>query len=201
MTENTAPSAPTPDQVREPDLPPPADFDLAAWFSGVRSTVRSCTIYQRGDLLAEIEDAERQLRLLEAEDAGEYSMEETGSKEALNARIEALYQELLESGVTFRVEARSPDWIKAKEKEVANSGEAHGLSKEDKARLSAMHQLADAIIEPKGVTVEFLEQLAEVSFPQYAKLFSAYNRACSEAPVVSAPTSPSSSANRRGRGR
>lgn len=196
MNDNTSP-----DQVREPDLPPPADFDLAAWFRGVRSTVRSCTIYQRGDLLAEIEDAERQLTLLEADDAGEYTMEETGSKEALNARIEALYQELLASGVTFRVEARSPDWIKAKEKEVTTSGEAHGMSKDDKARLSAMHQLADAIIEPKGVTVEFLEQLAEVSFPQYAKLFSTYNQACSQAPVVSAPTSPSSSANRRGRGR
>lgn len=198
MTENTAP---TPDEHTEPDLPPPADFDLDAWFSGVRSTVRSCTIYQRGDLLAEIEDAERQLTLLEADDADEYSMAETGSKESLNARIETMYQELVASGATFRIEARSPDWIKAKEKEVTTSAEAHGMSKEDKARLSVMHQLAGAIIEPKGVTVEFLERLAEVSFPQYAKLVSTYNQACLQAPVVSAPTSPSSSAKRGGRGR
>ena len=198
MSDQTAPSAQSP---AEPDLPLPEGFDLNAWFSGIRKTIRSCNVYARGDLLADIEDTERRLQLVEADDADEYSMADAGSKDALNARLDAMYKELLASGVTFRIEARSPDWIKAKEKEVTTSSESHGLSKDDKARLSTMHQLADAIIEPAGVTVEHLQMLESESFPQYAKLFSTYNQACSQAPVVSAPTSPSSSASRRGRGR
>lgn len=195
-------TTPEHDTTTDPDLPPPADFNLDAWMSGVRSTVRSCTIYQRGDLLAEIEDVERRLQLASADDADEYGLEDAdGGAEALNARLDDLYQQLLASGVTFKVEGRSADWLKAKDKELTRHRLTNGMSDEQKAAVVTRHQLADAIIQPTGVTVEHLERLDDVAGAQYRKLVATFFTACSQAPVVSAPTSPSSSGRRGGRGR
>ncbi|MGC0144943.1 hypothetical protein [Pseudactinotalea sp. Z1732] len=198
-----APPADTPTPPEAPDLPPPADFDLGAWFSGVRPTERSINITQRGDLLADIEATERQLQLAEADDAAEYGIEDTGtnSKEALNARLDDLYRAYLDSTVTFRVQGRSVDWLTTVEKDIKNGPETRGMSKDDKTAEVTRHQLARSIVQPEGVTVEHLAMLEEASGAQYRALVGKFFEACSQAPVVSAPTSPSSSANRRGRGR
>ena len=187
----------------EAELPPPEDFDIDGFMSGMRSTVRSATIYQRGDLLAEIEDTERRLQLVEADDAAEYALEDAtgGSAEALNARLDDLYQQLLDSGVTFKVEGRSVDWLTGVEKEVKRSAATHGMSEDDKSAAVTRHQLARSIVSPEGVTVAHLERLDEVSGAQYRKLVSTFFSACSQAPTVTSPTSPSSSARRGGRGR
>lgn len=187
--------------TEDPTLPPPADFDLDAWFGGVRSTIRSCTIYQRGDVLAEIEEAERRLQLATADDAEEYGIEDAGSPDALNERIEDLYQVLLDSGVTFRVEARSSDWLADVEKEWKRHRDTNGMNDQEKLAVVHHHQLAGSILEPAGVTAEHLARLEATSGAQYRKLLGTFFAACSQAPTVTAPTSPSSSARRGGRGR
>lgn len=195
---NTTPAT----EQAAPDLPLPENFNLDEWISGVRSTVRSCTIYQRADLLAELEDLERRLQLVEAEDAEEFGIEDAAdSAEALNARIDQVYKQLLDSAVTFKVEGRSADWLKAKEKEIVRHSMTHGTNDEQKAQVVTRHQLADAIIQPAGITAEHLEVLEEVAGAQYRRLVATFFAACSQAPTVSAPTSPSSSAKRGGRGR
>ena len=198
MTETPA-SAATPEEV---DLPLPEDFDLDSWMQGLRPTVRAYTIYQRADLLAELEDLEKQLQLLEAPDADEYTMADVvvGSLE-LNKQINALYQQLLDSRITFKVEARSAEWLKEKGLEVKRTKGYSALSKDDKAAMVTRHQLADAVVQPKGITVEHLERLEEVAGAQYRGLVAAFFDACTHAPQVTAPTSPSSSASRGGRGR
>lgn len=185
----------------EPDLPPPGDFNPDEWFAGIRSTERSATLYQRGDLLADIEETERALSLVEADDAAEYSMDDTGSKESLNARLDGLYQQLMDSGVTFRVQGRSAEWLKAVEKEITKSPATNGMSKDDKTAAVTREQLARSIVQPENITVGHLERLDEESGAQYRKLVGAFFQACSQAPTVPAPTSPSSSARRGGRGR
>lgn len=197
MTETPA-SAATPEEV---DLPLPEDFDLDSWMQGLRPTVRAYTIYQRADLLAELEDLEKQLQLVEAPDADEYTMADDRSTEELNTRINALYQQLLDSRVTFKVEARSAEWLKEKGLEVKRMKGYSALSKDDKAAMVTRHQLADAVVQPKGITVEHLERLEEVAGAQYRGLVATFFDACTHAPQVTAPTSPSSSASRGGRGR
>lgn len=191
-----------PEEQHEPNLPPPEDFDLDAWMSGVRSTVRSVTIYQRGDLLAEIEDIERRLQLAEAPDAAEFGIEDDGGgPEALNDRLDALYRTLLDSGVTFKVEARSNDWLDDIYNSVTQASEGRSLTKEERLAVANKRQLAGAIIQPQGVTYEHLDRLEKVSGAQYRKLLAAFFQANSAAPVVTAPTSPASSARHGGRGR
>lgn len=193
---------PTTEQA-EPDLPPPGDFDVDAWFSGVRATERSVNITQRGDLLADIEQTERQLQLAEADDAAEYGIEDSGanSKEALNARLDDLYRQYRDSAVTFRVQGRSTDWLTEVEKEIKNGAETRGMNKEDKTATVTRHQVARSIVQPEGVTAEHLAHLEQVNGAQYRALVGKFFEACSVAPTVSAPTSPSSSARRGGRGR
>lgn len=186
----------------EPDLPPPEDFDLDAWMSGVRSTVRSVTIYQRGDLLAEIEDTERRLQLAESPDAADFGLEDSGGdKDGLNERLDDLYRALLDSGVTFKVEARSNDWLNDIYNSVTQASEGRSLTKEERLAIANKRQLAGAIIQPQGVTYEHLDRLEEVSGAQYRKLLAAFFQANSQAPVVTAPTSPASSGRSVGRGR
>ena len=192
----------TPEETPEPVLPLPEDFDLDAWMSGVRSTVRSVTIYQRGDLLAEIEETERQIQLAGAPDAEEFGMEDAGAgAEVLNARLDAAYKALLASGVTFKVEARSNDWLEDIHSSVTQASEGRSLTKEERLSIANMRQLAGAIIEPQGVTYEHLKGLEQASGAQYRKLLAAFFQANAVAPVVTAPTSPASSARHGGRGR
>lgn len=185
----------------EPNLPPPEDFNPDAWFSGVRATERSATLYQRGDLLADIEETERALQLAEAEDSDDYALGDTPPVDALNARLEDLYQQLLDSGVTFRVQGRSAEWLEDVEKEVKRSPATNGMSKAAKTAAANREQVARSIVQPEGITVEHLALLDQESGAQYRKLVGTFFQACSQAPQVTAPTSPSSSARRGGRGR
>ena len=168
---------------------------------GLRPTVRAYTIFQRPDLIAELEELEKQLQLTEAPDADEYAMDDAGSADAINARLNEVYQELLASRVTFKVEARSAEWLERKGLEVKRMPGYSALSKDAKAALRTRHQLVDSIVQPKGITVEHLAHMEEVTGAQYRGLVAAFFSANAHAPQVTAPTLPSSSASRGGRGR
>jgi hypothetical protein len=199
----TSQAAPAPD-VSEPDLPPPADFDLDSWVQGVRSTIRSVNVYQRADLLGEIDSLEQQLqvaRATEASGADESGMEDNLSSEELEARLFDLQQTFVDSGVTFRIEGRSETWLNRVKKEWENHSDTHGKSKDEKSVYVQLHQLAGAIIQPAGVTYEHLAALRESSEPQIRRLLVTFAMANNQAPSVTVPTSPASSATRRGRRR
>lgn len=182
----------------EPDLPPPADFDVNAWVKGVRSTVRAVTLYQRADLLAEIEDLGRRLEIEQRAAEDEDSLDGNQANE-LAEQLEELYAEFVASGVTWKVEARSADWLTNVEKQVNKHRDSNGLSKEARAELVTATQLADAVIQPTGVTIEHLETLREVSDAQYRRLVAAFLAACSQAPGVSVPFSQRPSGKNGGR--
>jgi len=167
----------------------PESFDLDAWIGGVTGTVRAVTLYQRSDLLGVIDELQRELRIAEQVPAEDRGMNDPGP-DSIRQRIEQAAREFEASGVVFKVEGRSDearDRIKKRLKK-------QGVTDEETV---VLHQLADAIIEPKGVTPEFLRKLQDRSEAQLRMLLVAMGKAAIEAPKVDVPFSSASSQGRR----
>lgn len=144
----------------------PATFDLARWVAGVVPTRRSETVYQRADLLAEID------RIAAAE-----AVAPKGQRAALVEQATALTDQLRASGVTFVVEGRTSSWVLDTETRL----KAQGVTDSTDVLL---HQLAEQIVEPAGVTFEMLRRLADVAEPQVVRLVTAMTAANSAAPRI-----------------
>lgn len=186
----------------EQELATPENFDLNAWVSGIQPTTRAVNIYGRADLIAEIEMLEAKLKIAEAAaDSGEESLDDAGSVADLEARLTQRYQEFVDSGITFKVQGRSENWLDAVEKRCRNSARVNGASKDEKTVFVQLNQLAESIVQPEGVTYEHLAALREVSESQVRKLLVAFSLACNQAPQVTAPFSQRSSGGRRTRQR
>jgi len=190
----------TPTPVEEQELPLPADFDINSWIAGIQSTIRSTNIYARADLIGEIEALEARLRIAEAAAADEEAgLDEASEASALREQIAALQQAVVDSGVTFKVQGRSENWLLNVEKAFKNHPDTNGMSKEDKAVYVQLHQLAGSIVQPVGVTYDHLAQLREASEAQVRKLLVSFSLACNQAPQVTVPFSQRPSDSRRTR--
>lgn len=148
----------------------PEDFDFGAFVEGARPGRRRVTLTMRPDLIAVMEAA-----ITRAEAA-----EKAGDQDALNRAVadyEAARATYDASRRPVIVEARSTEWIQNIEK---RGKKDHGLDVkkgEDRVTL-LLRQIAGQIVHPtKGVTVEALRHLYEVSEPEIDKLY----RACASA--------------------
>jgi len=166
-------------------------FQLDAWFSGVTPTFRSCTLYQRADLMARVDELTTRLRLAEAMPQEDRQLSDE-SPAAIRREIEELAEEFEASAITFKVQGRSDAYRDGLKKKLKKQGI------EEDAQVG-LHILADAIVEPRGVTVEHLQRLADVSEAQLSILFRAVALASTEAPRVDVPFSSGSSSSRGGR--
>lgn len=175
-----------------PDLDP-ATFDLDAWIGGVTGTVRAVTLYQRSDLLGQIDELQRELRIAEQVSSEDRGMNDP-TPDGIRQRIEQAAREFEASGAVFKVEGRSDE----SRERIAKRLKKQGVTDEETV---VIHQLADAIVEPKGVGPEFLRKLGERSEPQLRMLMVAMGRANFEPPKVDVPFSSASSADRKQRGR
>lgn len=187
MSTETDPIA---DQTPELD---PETFDLDAWIGGVTSTVRAVTLYQRPDLLGEIDKLTRELRIAEQVPAEDRGMNDP-TPDGIRRQIEAMASEFEKSGVTFKVEGRSDE---ARER-IAKRLKKQGVTDEYDV---VLHQLEDAIVSPKGVTISFLRTLAEKSETQLKMLLTVASLANFQPPAVAVPFSSKSSTDRKQRGR
>lgn len=167
----------------------PATFDLDAWIGGATATVRAVTLHQRSDLVGEVEALQRELRIAESISDEDRGMNDP-SPEGVRQRLEELAREFERSAVTFKIEGRSDEARERIEKR---------LKKQDvkDQKTITLHQLADAIIEPAGVTPEILRKLGDKSEPQLKMLLVAYAYACGEPPKVDVPFSNGSSGSRK----
>lgn len=143
-----------------------AKFDLSKWVAGVLPTRRSATLYQRADLLAEID------RVVAAE-----AVAPKGERADLAARAAELTEELRASGVLFVVEGRTSSWAQDHAARLKDAGVTDATD-------VLLHQLAAQIVEPAGVTFEMLKRLAEVAEPQVSKLWSQALEANNAAPRI-----------------
>lgn len=177
------------DDTPEPD---PATFDVAAWVSGVTGTIRSVKLYQRADLLADVDDLTQRLRVAESVSAEDRGLNEE-SPSSIRQELEQVAHQFEASAVTFKVQGRSDDWREKVQKRLKKAG----VTDDDEV---LFHQVAESVVEPKGVTVEVLRALAEVNETQYKMLVVASSLANNQPPRVDLPFSRASSKSREGRG-
>lgn len=176
-----------------------ATFDLNAWIAGVQPTVRSVTLYQRADLLAEVDELERRIKVAERAQAGagpedEDELDGGDDVESLRARLTEVLQQWSSSAVTFRVQGRTDEWREQKKKELIRQGI------KDETEIT-LRQVAASIVSPAGVTYEHLAHLNEVAQAQVKMLVVAWSMANHQPPTVSVPSSPASSPRPAGRRR
>jgi len=182
---STEPTDPITDETPELD---PATFDLNAWIGGVTPTVRAVTLYQRTDLLGEVDALQRELRIAESIPDEDRGMTDEGP-ETIRRRLEQVAREFEASALTVKVQGRSDPHREQITKRLKKQGI-------DDPREVNLHQLADAVVEPAGMTVEFLRHLGDVAEAQLKLLFAAASLASFEAPRVDVPFSSRSSAAR-----
>lgn len=164
----------TPDETLDP-----ATFDIASWIAGVKSTIRSVTLYQRPDLLAEADELERKIaiagRARPPQGDGEDTLGEDDDLTQLTDRLTAVLRDFSASAMTFRVQGRTDEWRDAAEKRLKKAGVR------DETEL-VLRQLAESIVSPAGITYEHLAHLNEVSQPQVKMLLVAWQMANSAPP-------------------
>lgn len=183
-----------PDEIADatPELDP-ASFDLDAWIGGVTGTVRAVTLYQKSNLVAEIETLQRELRIAESMSAEDRGMNDP-TPDGIRRQIEQVAREFESSTIVVKVEGRSDE---ARER-IAKRLKKQGVTDEETVLL---HQMADAIVEPKGITPEWLRKLWEASEPQYKMLLVAASLANYQPPQVNVDFLSKSSGDRKQRGR
>lgn len=167
-------------------------FKLDDWIRGIQPTIRSVKLYGRADLLADIDELDRQIKARRAAGPeGEDSLDEE-STSALQDRLEQLYAQFAASAITFRVQGRSDQWRDDALKRLKKDG----IDDENERTLRL---LADSIVTPAGVTYEHLVHLQKVSEPQVKMLLVAWGMANHQPPRVDVPFSPASSGKTGGR--
>lgn len=183
-------SAPVGDHIEDvTPVPDPATFDLNAWINGVTGTVRAVTLYQRADLLAEVDELQRQLRIAERipdEDRGLGDPTPDG----IRRRLEQVAADFEKSALVFKVQGQSDE---ARDR-IAKKLKKQGVTDEEEV---VLHQLAAAVVEPKGVTVDVLRTMQERSEPQVKMLLTAASLANYAPPAVDVNFSRAGSGGRK----
>lgn len=153
-------------------------FDLDAWISGAERTVRSAIVYQKANLIAELDVLAERIANAEREEAVDGPSMGGGSGK-LRAEYARLADEFKKSALTVRMKALTFD--EKKEIEKAHKTDA------------GLYALSASMVEPK-CTPEQIEKLeAAIGNAQMGLIIRAYNRACDDAPTVSADFLPKSS--------
>lgn len=146
----------------------PQDFSFEDFLNGVRPTRRSVVLYARGDLIAKLDEIVAAIERAPETDNVDDLIDEY-------ERVRAEFQD----GRWFTVEKRSSDWAEkfrlTTEKSLGfkrtrkDDDSEPTLSDEDAATIT-MHQLAEQIVTPSGVTVQQLKHLGDTNEGELSKL-------------------------------
>lgn len=142
----------------------PQNFDLEQWVAGVRPTRRSVKLYPNAHLVARMDELAD--RIDNTPDGAEV--------DALIDEFDQLRKQFRD-GVWFTVEKRSTEWVAALRKRVAKAngikldddGDAEGT---DANITLSLHQLAEQIVSPAGVTYEQLRAMLDANEGELNKL-------------------------------
>ncbi len=171
MTEETAP------------LEAPVDFDLDAWLTDAKRPERSVTVYKRADLIADLDELERQIDNANRAGAEEESLGFAGKR--LEAEYLAKLQEFHDSALTIRVRGLTQDEINKIHSDGKNA-------KENQAQIG--RRLIEAALVSPRINTAGLERLANaIGDVQMNQIVNAYQLATMQAPVVTVPFSLRSS--------
>lgn len=155
----------------------PQDFDLDAWIDGADRPARSVTVYQKAGLIADLDALAEQISNAEddAEEVDGPSMAGGGSTR-LRVEYQRIAQQFHDSAMTITIIGHSDE-----EKREFLTDQPEGV---------VYRVLADAITSPKA-TAEQVKKLEKKLGPaQFGLILSAYHKASTEIPVVSADFLP-----------
>ena len=141
----------------------PKDFDVDAWLDDLKRPQRSVRVYQRGDIMAQLDDLAAQIENAESVDDGERGL------------VDASPASLL---VTVQGHDRD-------EKVAALKG-AEDASPVEVARAL----IFDALVSPKMSREQFDRFMSGIGPAQQDRVAEAYTRACGEVPEPSADFLP-----------
>lgn len=146
----------------------PQDFSFEDFLNGVRPPRRSVLLYPRGDLIARLDEIVTAIE----------RAPETENVDDLIDEYEQVKGEF-QNGQWFTVEKRSSEWLEKfrldAEKRLGmkrtrkDDDDEPSLSRDDLARIS-VHQLAEQIVVPSGVTVDQLQRLLDTNEGEFNKL-------------------------------
>jgi acylphosphatase len=151
----------------------PQSFDLAAWIEGVNPVRHAVTIYQRGDLVADLDVVKARLNNAKlAKNSKEIA--------ALTKQARGIVEIIEQSSLDVVVEGWSEDRVKAFREPLKEQG----LSDEE----VTVRQVAAQVVSPEGFTAEFYQTLLGVVRPQAEAIAAAAFAANVRVPVVSVPS-------------
>lgn len=160
----------------------PEDFDLDAWLSGASRPTRSVEVYQRGELLASLDELARKIELAEALGEGERSLSDP-SPARLRAKYAELSEEFAAGALTVRVQSSTAE----EERKIIASRTA---TKADLINRDLVHA---ALVFPKMAREQFDVFVDRIGAHQWEKVRNAYQSACTDEPAPSADFLPHAS--------
>jgi hypothetical protein len=157
----------------------PQDFDFEAWLDGAERPERAVTVYQKANLIADLDVLAERINNAEQDDEVD-GPSMGGGAGKLRGEYAALAQQFHDSALTIRIAGHS-------ETEKRDFAKAHaGAAPSELGRVI----LADAIKSPR-ITPEQVGRLeAKLGPAQFNLIYNAYLQACTEVPVVSADFLP-----------
>lgn len=191
------------------------ELDLDKWLDGTCGLTRTAKIYQRGDLIAAIDELERELAVAQRVEKelgkGERGLTDR-SAEQIRREIDDLSREVLDSALILHVQDRTEERrVKIREeclKQLKVSDEDN-MSFADRETIN-YRIIADAIVKietadgkakqlPDGLPPNKLREMVQrLGDAALGDLWTAYRRVTMEAPQVSAPLSRRNSSDHGG---
>jgi hypothetical protein len=149
----------------------PENFDLAEWAAGVRPTQRSVKLYPNAHLIARMDELADKID----------NAPEGADVDALIDEFETVREQFRE-GVWFTVEKRSSEWIQhqrsttAKRLGIKLDEDFDAENSADNITLM-LHQLAEQVVRPRGVTPDMLRSMYDANEGELVKLSNAMQTA------------------------
>jgi hypothetical protein len=156
----------------------PQDFDIDAWLNDAERPAHSVTVYQKAGLIADLDRLGEQISNAEAEEVDGPSM--AGGAGAMRAKYAELTQKFHDSALTVRVQSLTQQ----EQIELAEGKDDLPMAERGAIVLAA------AIVEPKMTPAQVLRFNEVVGDVQFSMVLNAWQRACNDAPEVSADFLP-----------
>ncbi len=191
------------------------ELDLDKWLDGTCGLTRTAKVYQRGDLIAAIDELERELAVAQRVEKelpkGERGLTDR-TPEQIRREIDALSREVLDSALILHVQDRTEERRVRLRQECLKQlkvSDEDNMSFEDRETLN-YRIIADAIVKietadgkskslPDGLPPNKLREMVQrLGDAALGELWTAYRRVTMEAPQVSAPLSRRNSSEHGG---
>jgi hypothetical protein len=157
----------------------PQDFDFDAWLDGAERPERAVTVYQKANLIADLDVLAERINNAEQDDEVD-GPSMGGGVGKLRGEYAALAQQFHDSALTIRVQGRGDD----EKRELAQANKS--VSGTDLAYVI----LADAVTSPRATPEQLRRLEKNIGAAQFGLILAAFKNASESIPSVSADFLP-----------